>query len=80
MRNLVSMQVTTEAELKAAIAAADLPRPTLGLNCVGGSASTAVAKSLGYCLCTFGGHTLLTEHENVLNPSHVWGVHLIKTM
>jgi hypothetical protein len=39
-------QVTTEVEAKAAVAAAGLPPPKLGLNCVGGSAATAVAKLL----------------------------------
>jgi hypothetical protein len=38
--------VTTEAEAKKALAAAGLPPPKLGLNCVGGSAATTVAKLL----------------------------------
>jgi hypothetical protein len=38
--------VTTEERAKEDIAAAQLPRPRLGLNCVGGSSSAAVAKAL----------------------------------
>ena len=38
--------VTTEERAKEDISAAQLPRPRLGLNCVGGSSSAAVAKAL----------------------------------
>jgi hypothetical protein len=40
------LQVTTEGEARQALAAAGLAPPKLGLNCVGGSAATAVAKLL----------------------------------
>ena len=41
-------------------ASADMLRPRLGLNCVGGSASTAVAKSLapGDTIVTYGGMSM----------------------
>lgn len=38
--------VTTEERLKEDLAAAHLPAPALGLNCIGGSAAVAVAKTL----------------------------------
>lgn len=38
--------VTTEERLKQDLAAKQLPRPRLGLNCIGGSSSAAVAKAL----------------------------------
>ena len=38
--------VTTEERAKDDILAAQLPRPRLGLNCIGGSSSAAVAKAL----------------------------------
>lgn len=47
LRDLGATVVTTEEALKQNIAAAELPRPRLGLNCVGGSSSAAVAKALG---------------------------------
>lgn len=41
-------------------ASADLPQAKLGLNCVGGSSSTAVAKSLapGATIVTYGGMSM----------------------
>ena len=38
--------VTTEQDLKQALKEAGLKPPLLGLNCVGGSSATAVAKTL----------------------------------
>lgn len=38
--------VTTEERAKDDILAAQLPRPRLGLNCIGGSSSAAIAKAL----------------------------------
>ena len=41
-------------------ASADMPRPKLGLNCVGGASSTVVAKSLahGATIVTYGGMSM----------------------
>lgn len=46
LRGMGGTLVTTEERLKEDLAAARLPRPRLGLNCVGGSSSAAVAKAL----------------------------------
>lgn len=52
--------VTTEERLRQDLAAERLPRPRLGLNCVGGSSSAAVAKALmpGATLVTYGGMSM----------------------
>ncbi|KAK9798191.1 hypothetical protein WJX73_001817 [Symbiochloris irregularis] len=52
--------VTSEADLKAALGSLDAPPPKLGLNCVGGSAATLVAKTLckGGTLVTYGGMSM----------------------
>lgn len=47
LRGLGADVVASEEEAKQALAAAGLPPPKLGLNCVGGSSATAVAKLLG---------------------------------
>ena len=52
---LGATMVTTEQELKQAMKDAGLKPPLLGLNCVGGSSATALAKALTCaapaCLC-----------------------------
>ncbi|KAL0048172.1 hypothetical protein WJX82_009266 [Trebouxia sp. C0006] len=60
LRGLGADIVTTDEKLKAALASADMPRPKLGLNCVGGASSTAVAKSLapGSTIVTYGGMSM----------------------
>lgn len=52
--------VTTDDELKTALSSAGMPRPKLGLNCVGGASSTAIAKSLalGATIVTYGGMSM----------------------
>lgn len=52
--------VTTDDQLKDTLASADMPRPKLGLNCVGGASSTVVAKSLahGATIVTYGGMSM----------------------
>ena len=44
--------VTTEQDLKQTLKEADLKPPLLGLNCVGGSSATAIAKVLACELCS----------------------------
>lgn len=46
LQGLGATVVTTEEALKQDLAGAELPRPVLGLNCVGGSSSAAIAKAL----------------------------------
>jgi hypothetical protein len=46
LQGLGATLVTTEGRAKEDVSAAQLPRPRLGLNCVGGSSSAAVAKAL----------------------------------
>ncbi|KAL3151654.1 hypothetical protein ABBQ38_012642 [Trebouxia sp. C0009 RCD-2024] len=60
LKSLGADVVTTDDNLKAALASAGLPRPKLGLNCVGGASSTAVAKSLahGATIVTYGGMSM----------------------
>lgn len=50
LQGLGATLVTTEERANGDLAAAQLPRPRLGLNCVGGSSSAAVAKAL-MCGC-----------------------------
>ncbi len=67
LQGLGATLVTTEDALKADLAAAQLPRPALGLNCIGGSSSAAVAKALEYVLvCS--GRTVLVELCNCPPP------------
>lgn len=56
LRELGATVVTTMGEAKAALAAAGLPQPKLGLDCVSGEAATACAKMLapGGTLVTYG--------------------------
>ena len=61
LRGLGASVVTTEDALKQDLAAADFPsRPLLGLNCVGGSSSNAVAKALGCARPWAAGPVLVT--------------------
>lgn len=57
LKSLGADVVTTEEDAKKDVAAAGLPEAALGLNCVGGSAATAVAKLLrpGATHVTYGG-------------------------
>lgn len=60
LKSLGADVVTTDDKLKAALASAGLPRPKLGLNCVGGASSTALAKALahGGTIVTYGGMSM----------------------
>lgn len=60
LRALGADMVTTEETLKADMASSQLPRPRLALNCVGGSCSAAVAKTLqkGATMVTYGGMSM----------------------
>ncbi len=50
LSDLGASVVTTEGHLKAAVNELGSERPRLGLNCVGGSSATAVAKTLRYLI------------------------------
>ncbi|KAK9806305.1 hypothetical protein WJX72_009439 [[Myrmecia] bisecta] len=60
LRIMGATVVTTEQKLREAVGSANLPAPKLALNCVGGSASAAVAKMLGFggTLVTYGGMSM----------------------
>lgn len=60
LKGLGADVVTTEETLKDDLASAQLPRPRLALNCVGGSCSAAIAKTLekGGTMVTYGGMSM----------------------
>ncbi|KAG2496254.1 hypothetical protein HYH03_005850 [Edaphochlamys debaryana] len=60
LKGLGADLVTTEENLKDDLAASGLPAPMLGLNCVGGSAASAVSRILkdGGTLVTYGGMSM----------------------
>ena len=53
----------SNVQLLCSVGTGKLPRPKLGLNCVGGTASGAIAKALDKegCLVTYGGEHVLAD-------------------